>query len=75
MEQNLTKFNNDRKNSKMKRSWKSENFEIHYNVRTPKAKIGLQLTKSYKKGFFQIVTDFQRNLFSLLYLRIKSNFF
>ena len=39
MEPNLTKFNTDRKKSKIKWSWKSENLEIHYNVRTIKYKL------------------------------------
>ena len=53
LQPNLTKFINDGKTPKIKGSWKSENYEIHYNVRTPKANIGLRLTKSYKKGFLQ----------------------
>ena len=61
MEKNL--HNKNRKTPKEKHSWKSENCEINYNIRTPKASFGLKmrLTKSTKTGLFQIVSDFLRN--------------
>ena len=65
MEKNLPNIN--RKTSKIseeKKSWRSENCQINYNIRTPKASFGLKmrLTKSTKTGLFQIITDFPKNI-------------
>ena len=40
-----------------KQSWKSENCEINYHIRTPKASFGLKmrLMKSTKTGLFKII--------------------
>ena len=62
MEKNLP--NKIRKSPKEKQSWRSENCQINYNIRTPKASFGLKmrLTKSTKTGLFQIITDFPKNI-------------
>ena len=74
MEPNLTKFNNDLKNSKTKRSWKSENFEIYYSVRTPKAKIELRLTKSSKKASFKLKLSF-KEIYLAYYIYVSNRIF